>query len=273
MNLAKPLPDARGRRAAVLEVQTIDRNRMSQRRPTGAEVRIGTSGFQYDHWRGPFYPNDLPRRRWFEHYAERFNTVEINNTFYNLPKAETFDRWREQAPDGFLYVLKYSRYGTHIKRLKDPARHVDVFMERAARLEDHLGPILVQLPPNWHADVQRLAAFLDAVPREQRWAIELRDPDWLREEVYAVLGDHGAALCLHDMIDDHPRVVTAGFVYLRFHGDHYRGSYSPQALSGVARRIRGHLQDGRDVFAFFNNDEQAYAVENALDLRRYLNDD
>jgi uncharacterized protein YecE (DUF72 family) len=251
---------------------TIEQKWMSPRRRTAAEVRIGTSGYQYDHWRGPFYPDDLPKRRWFEYYAGRFDTVEINNTFYRLPKEETFDRWREQAPDGFLYVLKYSRYGTHIKRLKDPARHVDAFMERAVRLEKHLGPILVQLPPHWHADVDRLAAFLDATPGEQRWAIELRDPDWLREEVYAVLREHGAALCIHDMLDEHPRFTTADFTYLRFHGDHYRGSYSPQALSAAARRIRDHLAHGRDVFVFFNNDERGYAVENAMDLRRYVDE-
>ena len=246
---------------------------MSTRGRPRAQVRIGTSGYQYDHWRGPFYPDHLPRRRWFEHYASRFDTVEINNTFYNLPKPETFDRWREQAPPGFLYVLKYSRYGTHIKRLKDPARHVDAFMERATRLREHLGPILVQLPPNWHADTRRLAAFLDATPRKQRWVIELRDPDWLREEVYGLLREHGVALCIHDMIDDHPRIVTAGFVYLRFHGNHYAGSYSPQALSGAAQRIRRHLGDGLDVFAYFNNDEQGHAVANAMDLRRYVEDD
>jgi uncharacterized protein YecE (DUF72 family) len=239
-----------------------------------AELRVGTSGYQYDHWRGRFYPEDLPKKRWFDYYTEQFDTVEINNTFYNLPKAETFDHWREEAPPGFIYTLKYSRFGTHIKRLKDPETHVDRFVERASRLREALGPILVQLPPRWHAVPERLSDFLEAAPSEHRWAIEFRDPSWFEPGIYDILRRHGVAMCVHDMLEDHPREITADWVYLRFHGPtgDYGGSYSPQALSGAARRIRRHLDEGRDVYVYFNNDAEGCAVDNARDLRRYVLD-
>ncbi len=244
---------------------------------TTGTFRIGTSGYQYDHWQGVLYPEDVPKKRWFETYAETFNTVEINNTFYNLPKPETFDDWRERAPDGFLYVLKYSRYGTHMKRLKDPGGpdgHVARFLDRADRLGDALGPILVQLPPNWGANPERLDAFLDVAPDDHRWAVEFRDPDWFRTEAWEVLRRHDAALVIHDMLEGHPRRVTADWVYLRFHGTAdempYGGNYSPQALSGTARRVEKHLAAGRDVYAYFNNDAEGHAVRDALNLRRYV---
>jgi len=242
---------------------------MTRRR---GELRVGTSGWQYDHWREVFYPPELKRSGWFGHYADHFDTVEINNTFYHLPKGETFDAWREQAPAGFRYVLKFSRYGSHIKKLKDPAGSVGLFLERAERLGRLLGPILVQLPPGWRVNVERLGAFLDAAPGRRRWALEFRDGSWLCEEVFDVLRRHGAALCVHDMLDDHPREVTADWVYLRFHGPGPWGEYPHQVLSAWARRIREHLADGRDVWAFFNNDAHGHAVKNARQLRRYASD-
>ena len=237
-----------------------------------AEFRVGTSGWQYDHWKGVFYDEDLPKDRWFGRLAKRFDTVEINNTFYHLPDTDTFDAWRKQAPPGFRYVLKFSRYGTHLKKLKDPAGSIGMFLDRAERLKSFLGPILVQLPPHWGADVERLSAFLDAAPRRRRWAVEFRDPSWLRDNVYDCLHAHNAALCVHDMIDGHPRKVTADWVYLRFHGPGgtYRGNYPHQALAASAERIAAHLADGRDVYAYFNNDAHGHAVNNALDLRRYV---
>lgn len=236
-------------------------------------LRVGTSGYQYDHWKGVLYPGDLPKTRWLEHYAGRFDTVEVNNTFYNLPKAETFEQWRQTVPEGFLFALKFSRFGSHIKRLKDPEEPVARFLEGAGRLGDTLGPILVQLPPHWNVNPERLAGFLEAAPRRHRWVIEVRDPSWLCDEVYGLLEDHGAALCLHDMIEDHPERLTAGFTYLRFHGDHYAGSYSHQYLTARARRIDEWLEQGIDVYAYFNNDEDGHAVGNALDLGRYVTGD
>ena len=233
-------------------------------------LRIGTSGYQYDHWRRRFYPRELPKRRWFEHYARHFDTVEMNGTFYQLPAARTFDAWREEAPRGFCYALKYSRYGSHMKRLKDPRRHVGVFLKRAERLKAALGPILVQLPPQFQADAERLDAFLSAAARRHRWVLEFRHASWLDERIYSVLERHGAALCIHDLLPGHPLRITAPFVYLRFHGKAYSGSYSPQRLTAEAARIRGWLRAGRDVYVYFNNDRDGHAVRNALDLKRYL---
>lgn len=233
---------------------------------------IGTSGWQYDHWRGVFYPDEYPKKEWFSYYVEHFRTVEVNNTFYHLPEAETFDHWREQAPKGFLYVLKFSRYGSHLKKLKDPADSIGAFLDRAKRLKQHLGPILVQLPPHWSVDVERMDAFLDAAGGERRWAVEFRDPSWLCEDVYTVLRNHQAALCIHDLLPDHPRMITTDWVYLRFHGPGSSGAYSYQKLTGVARRIRKHQAEGRDVYAFFNNDAKGHAVHNALQLQRYVSE-
>jgi uncharacterized protein YecE (DUF72 family) len=235
-------------------------------------VRIGTSGYQYADWRGRFYPEELARKDWLSHYAEHFDTVEINNTFYNLPESETFDHWRERVPRGFCFALKLSRYATHMKRLRDPEEPLGRFLERAERLGPKLGPILVQLPPRWGADPERLAGFLEAAPRRHRWVVEFRDESWLCEEVYAVLREHGAALCVHDMLDDHPRERTADWTYLRFHGTgkDYSGGYSPQKLTAEARRIERLRRRGVDVFAYFNNDVGGHAVENAGMLKRYL---
>jgi uncharacterized protein YecE (DUF72 family) len=234
---------------------------------TQGQFRIGTSGYQYKHWRGLFYPRDLPGRAWFAYYARHFDTVEINNTFYGLPAAETFSAWRRQAPPGFVYVLKFSRYGSHLKRLKDPRATIKNFLQPARRLGKFLGPILVQLPPNWRVDADRLAGFLRVAPRSVRWALEFRDPSWLCEEIFFVLQSHNAALCIHDMIKDHPRRLTADWAYLRFHGQHYGGSYAPEALAAEAEWINQQLSAGRDVFAYFNNDAQGHAVGNAADLR------
>lgn len=235
-----------------------------------AKPYIGTSGYQYDHWRDVFYPEDLPKAQWFDHYAKHFDTVEINNTFYALPERKTFDNWRERAPENFFYILKFSRYGSHLKCLKDPRSTIDSFMERATRLGPLLGPILVQLKPNWNVDVERLEGFLATMPADQRWAFEFRNDTWLCEDVFELLRRYNAALCIHDMLEDHPDVVTTGWIYLRFHGVNYGGSYSHQFLSAKADYIDAQLSEKRDVYAYFNNDMEGYAVQNALDLKRYL---
>ena len=238
------------------------------------QVRIGTSGYQYDHWSGVFYPEELSKKDWFGHFVRHFDTVEINNTFYNLPEEHVFDSWRERAPEGFLYALKFSRYGTHVKHLKEPYDYVDLFMERARRLEEHLGPILVQLRPNWHVNTGRLAGFLEVLPEDQRWAMEFRDPTWLCDEVYDLLREHQVALCIHDMIHEtireHPPIITSDWVYLRFHGADTWGKYPYQALVAYAEWIEELLGEGLDVYAYFNNDAEGYAVSNAMDLRRYV---
>ncbi len=242
---------------------------MSQRKAT---IRIGTSGYQYDHWRGAFYPAKLRKREWFDYYAHQLDSVEINNTFYRLPQTETVRNWHHEAPSGFCYALKFSRYGSHLKRLKDPADSIALFLERAEALKSYLGPILVQLPPNWNVDLQRLREFLACAPGRYRWAIEFRDASWLTDEVFAVLRQHRAALCMHDKIQHHPQEITTNWLYLRFHGPggDVRQNYSPQFLTATARRLRQFQDDGLDVYAYFNNDFDGYAVHNAMALKRYL---
>ena len=238
---------------------------MSTRQPA---LRVGTSGYQYGHWKGIFYPEALPAKNWLLFYASQFDTVEINNTFYHLPPQSSFDQWRDQAPPGFLYALKFSRYGSHMKKLKDPDEPIGRFMALAARLDGFLGPILVQLPPHWHVDPERLSGFLTAAPSSQRWAFEFRDWTWLCDEIYGILTRHKAALCFHDMIENHPRPITANWVYLRFHGTSgHSGCYSHKQLGEEAERIKEYLSRGLDVFAYFNNDVHGHALRNAMDLR------
>ena len=234
----------------------------------GAELRIGTSGYQYDHWRGVLYPRHLPRSQWFARYAQEFDTVEVNNTFYRVPDAAVFAGWRKTAPSGFCYAVKFSRFGSHMKKLLQPRETIGYFLERAERLGQRLGPILVQLPPGWKIDLDRLAAFLKAAPRRRRWAVEFREPSWLKDETYELLRRHRAALCIHDMIKPHPWEITADWLYLRYHGVRYRGNYSSDFLRRQARLIRDCLARGRDVYAYFNNDVGGHAVTNARDLLR-----
>ncbi|MFW6062131.1 MAG: DUF72 domain-containing protein [Planctomycetota bacterium] len=232
-------------------------------------LRVGTSGWQYSHWRGGFYPDDLPKKEWFDYYARQFDTVEINNTFYRLPEAATFRDWKNAAPHDFLYVLKYSRYGSHLKHLKDPEQHVETFLSAAEALGEKLGAILVQLPGNFKARPERLEAFLRAAPSRHRWAFELRNESWYCEEVYNILREHNASLALHTMPPAPPWVVTADWVYLRYHGpdgmmDH---PMSPSVLSEHARQITQWLGEGADVYAYFNNDLGAHAPADAQLLR------
>jgi uncharacterized protein YecE (DUF72 family) len=243
---------------------------MSQK---AGRLRIGASGYEYAHWRGVFYPPDLPKKRWFTYYAQRFDTVEINNTFYRLPPAHTFDAWRDQAPEGFSCALKFSRYATHLKHLKEPDELIKRFLERASRLGKVLGPILVQLPPHWRADTERLATFLQAAPRDYRWAVEFRNPHWLCEEVFDILRAHGAALCIHDLLANHPQQLTTDWGYWRFHGRNYGDTYTQKALQAQARTLKQFVSGGLDMFVYFNNDAQGYAVQNAADLRRYAGGD
>ena len=234
---------------------------------------LGTSGFQYDHWKGEFYPEDLPKSKWFSHYAGEFEAVEINNTFYGLPSEGTFRAWKDQAPDGFIYGLKFSRYGTHMKYLKDPEETQNNFLERARLLQEHLGPVLVQLPPGWSPDPGRLDRFLEVAPDDLRWVVEFRNPGWLRHDIFRILERHGAALCIHDLLEDHPRHLTTGWTYLRFHGpEKYSGSYPSRILQGEAGWITARLQEGVDVYAFFNNDQGAMAPRNAQELGSMVTD-
>jgi len=235
-------------------------------------IWIGTSGWVYPHWRGIFYPQALPQADWFAFYAQSFETVEINNSFYRLPSAAAFDAWREQAPSGFLYAVKASRFLTHLKKLKDPEEPLHRFFERASHLGKTLGPVLYQLPPNWRVNLPRFEHFLAALPQGYTHVVEFRDQSWLIEDVFRLLERYGVAHCIHDMYPLRvPVRVTAPVAYVRFHGDPvYSGDYQLAALEAWARHIGGWHSEKIDVFVYFNNDFGGYALQNALTLKRLL---
>jgi uncharacterized protein YecE (DUF72 family) len=235
-------------------------------------TRIGTSGWVYGHWRGVFYPPGLRQGEWFAHYARSFDTVEINNSFYRLLSAATFEGWRKQAPPGFVYAVKASRYLTHLKKLTDPEEPLRTFFERADCLAETLGPVLYQLPPHWSVNLPRLEHFLAALPERYTHVVEFRDQSWLDEEVFRLLERHGVSHCIHDMYPlTVPQRVTAPPVYVRLHGDmeHY-GDYSPATLETWARRIDDWGSEKLNVYVYFNNDIGGYAIKNALTLRSWL---
>ena len=235
---------------------------------------IGTSGWSYKHWRGPFYPEGMSKGAdQLRFYVERFGTVEVNGTFYRLIEVETFRRWREQTPADFVFACKGSRYLTHMKRLKEAAQGVGRFFERVEALENKLGPIVFQLPGRFRPDRERLAAFIEALPAGHRYAFEFRDPAWFLPEIFEALAQRDVALCLYEFAgQEAPLEITASFVYIRLHGPEgpYQGSYTDQALRTWAERIRGWSGQGIDVYCYFDNDDRAFAPKNALRLREML---
>lgn len=232
-----------------------------------ARIRIGTSGYQYRHWRGVLYPEGLAQRLWLEWYASVFDTVELNATFYRLPSPEAAERWREVAPARFTFAVKGSRYLTHMKRLLDAGPGLRRFFGPVARLGPKLGPVLWQLPPHLAPDLPRLDRFLGRLP-PGRHAVEFRDPAWYTEATCDLLDRHGAAFCEHDQVQRAPPRLTGGFRYVRFHGPtgRYAGRYGPDALEGPARSYRAAAARGVPVFVYFNNDLGGHAVHDALDL-------
>jgi uncharacterized protein YecE (DUF72 family) len=241
---------------------------------------VGCSGWSYKHWRGTVYDPALKTTEWFEAYAHRFSTVEVNNTFYRLPEAATFESWRARAPAGFVFALKVSQFGTHRMKLRDPARWLPAYVERALLLGEALGPNLVQLPPRWGRDTTRLEQFLEFATSGRfgaplRWAVEFRDPSWLDQEIYELLRRFGVALCVHDLLPDHPWLLTADWGYSRFHGPFalstkYEGEYGPERLAGPAQLLGNWRDEGCDVFAYFNNDAGGASVRDATWLRERL---
>jgi uncharacterized protein YecE (DUF72 family) len=236
-----------------------------------AGVRVGCSGWSYPHWREQVYPEGVPQRRWLEHYTTLFDTVEVNATFYRLPRRETVTGWVERTPPNFLLAVKASRFLTHVRRLSDVGRGLERFYERIAPLLDSpkMGPVLWQLPETFHRDDERLAGALARLPAG-RHCFEFRHESWFAPEVYELLREHGAAL----VIGDHParpfqaHELTADWTYVRFHSGSRgrRGNYSDGELETWARRIAA-WRSRAEVLAYFNNDWNAYAVRNALSLR------
>ena len=234
-------------------------------------VHVGTSGWQYRDWRGPFYPDRLRQGDWLSFYSQHFATVEVNNAFYRLPEAAVFARWAEQTPDRFVVAVKASRYLTHIRRLKEPTEPVHRLVERAWALGPKLGPILLQLPPNLPARLPDLAATLAAFPSSVKVAVEFRHPSWYTEATTAVLSEHDAAWCLADSPRRRtPLWRTATWGYLRMHEGRAspRPCYGHRALRSWAERLTELFTPTEDVYVYFNNDTNACAIANAEEFSR-----
>ena len=240
-----------------------------------SQIRIGTSGWHYKHWIGRYYPENINPAAMLEYYLRDFDSVELNNTFYHLPKESSLDTWRKAVPANFIFAVKGSRFLTHMIKLKDAERGIGNFMSRAQRLGRRMGPILWQLPPKWNVNAERLEDFLSKLPRGIRYTFELRNPTWMTDRVYEILRKHNAALCIYELAGyQSPIELTARWTYIRLHGPtqfKYQGSYSDTQLERWAERIADWSAKLTAVYVYFDNDDSAYAVNNALTLKRLVN--
>lgn len=239
-----------------------------------APLYIGTSGWHYKHWRTAFYPTKTATRDWLQHYARYFNTVELNNVFYRFPSEKAVEQWRDLAPQNFLFAVKASRFLTHRKKLLDPEQPIQNLLDRMRHLGPKLGPILFQLPPRWRVNAHRLAAFAEWLPSNgPDFVFEFRDPSWYSDEVLRFLSQRKLNLCVHDWPGAKaPPAITGRIVYLRFHGPDkaYAGKYTAEQLRPWIERIREWRAQVERVFVYFNNDQEAFAVQNALELKAGL---
>ena len=241
-----------------------------------ANIRIGTSGWHYKHWVGNFYPEKFPASKMLAYYYEKFDTVEINNSFYMLPKIETLSAWREATPRNFEFAIKGSRFLTHNKNLKEPENALNNFLPRAEALGKKLGPILFQLPPKWGINIERLSGFLEALPKYHRYTFEFREPSWLIDPVNELLRKHNAAFCIYELAGFHsPIEITADWAYVRLHGPggKYQGSYSDKVLQQWAERIVEWSTKLRSIYVYFDNDQAGYAAFNALTLKKMVKEE
>jgi uncharacterized protein YecE (DUF72 family) len=236
-----------------------------------ARYIVGTSGWVYPHWRGPFYPQGVSQGRWLDFYARHFSTVELNNSFYHLPSERAFLHWKETTPPGFLFSLKVSRLITHLKKLRNVEAPLEGFLSRARLLREKLGPLLYQLPPQMPRDLALLEAFLRLLPRDLQHVFEFRNRAWLVDEVYELLGLYGMGFCIYDMPGlTTSEIATAGYAYVRFHGSTglYSSCYSDGELETWAQKIKA--LPAQTVYIYFNNDAEAHAVANARTLAQLL---
>ena len=239
-------------------------------RTTVSEIHVGCSGWVYKHWRGIFYPEGLPQKRWFERYAEEFDTVEINASFYRLPLATTFEGWREKAPPGFRYAIKVNRFITHLKKLLGCEPEVDRYVELTRMLSEKLGPLLYQLPPSLHKNLERLDRFLSRLPRDLEQVVEFRHKSWYHEEVLALLDRHGIGFVAHDLKGlVSPRWASGRTAYVRFHGTSgkYHGRYSDEQLIEWTDWLLEQSRSGKSCWCYFNNDIHGHAIDDARTLK------
>ena len=239
-----------------------------------ARVLIGTSGWHYDSWRGPFFPKGLPLKAQLQYYTSQFRTTELNGVFYRTPSLDAVKAWRTETGDDFVFAWKASKFITHWKRLSpNSVNSLALIEERLHLLGAKAGPILFQLPPNFIADAERLSAFFDLLPRKRRYSFEFRHPSWYQPRVLRLLSEHNIALCLSDHHDaPAPWRRTANSVYIRGHGPggRYKGHYRQQTLTQWATRIRSWKRQGCDVFVYFDNDQKSAAPADALKLQLLL---
>ena len=241
-----------------------------QQESASIRFHVGCSGWSYKHWAGDFYPAGLKSGDWFSYYASHFDTVELNTTFYRLPREETVKRWRDLAPPQFLFAAKVSRLITHFRRLGEVEAALDLFRARLGHLAGNLGPLLVQLPPDFEIDLARLEGFLRLLPKERLWAFEFRNRSWWTDETYSLLSQHGASFCIYDRgRESAPAIATAPAVYIRFHGPAGADTgYDDASLLRWLERLR-ELPEVTDVFAYFNNDIGGHAPRDALRFRSF----
>ena len=244
--------------------------------PDDMQLRIGTSGWAYEHWRGRFYPRALPPREWLAFAARRLPTIEVNATWRRVPAPHVFDAWRDRAPPGFQLTLKAPREITHDRRLVDADDAARAFVAQALRLQDALGVILFQFPSSFREDLPLLGRFLEALPRGLRYAVELRHRSWFARETYELLAEHAVAFVVHDFArKGAPIVETAPFCYLRLHGPsgRYRGAYDVETLLQWSEQVRDWAARGFEVYTYFNNDERAKSLAGVWRLRAALADE
>jgi uncharacterized protein YecE (DUF72 family) len=236
-------------------------------------VCIGTSGWHYKHWLGNFYPAGTPTMAYLPYYVQHFNSVEINNSFYKLPSTETLTDWINAVPENFIFSVKASRFITHMKKLREPLQSMALFLERIQVLGEKMGPVLFQLPPAWRFNEERFAAFLQALPATYRYAFEFRDQSWYTDHAYELLQQYNCAFCIYNFaFHQSPLVITTDFVYVRLHGpvNKYDGSYSDQVLTEWANQCEIWVNQGKQVYIYFDNDMHGYAPVDAQRLQQLL---
>jgi uncharacterized protein YecE (DUF72 family) len=231
-----------------------------------SKIWVGTSGFYYDHWIGKCYPEQISKRDLLPFYAERFTTVEVNSTFYHLPRKSTIEHWLEVTPEDFRFTLKAHRGITHYKKLQAARSELYAFLHLVKPLKPKLGVLLFQLPPSMKIDLKLLEEFLSMLPSEYRCAFEFRHESWIGDDLFALLEKHGAGFCINDFDQNQtPWEVTAPFAYVRMHGPtgRYRGRYDKKQIAALGKRLLGMAEKGQEVYCYFNNDEEGHAWENA----------
>lgn len=236
------------------------------------QILIGTSGWYYKHWYGFFYPEDIAKNKWFKYYTENFDTVELNNSYYRFPTESAVKKWYDSSPDNFVYAVKMNRYVTHIKKMKDVERQTGDFLNTVSALKKKLGPILFQFPPTFKKDLEVLKAFVPLLKKQKQCVFEFRNKSWYDDECFSLLDKNKISFCIYHMGDiETPRVITGDMIYIRFHGTSgkYGGTYPDEILKEWADWLKKNKK-GKSCYAYFNNDLNAYAVNNAKTLKKIL---